>query len=89
MTVYQHASPAFNGILDKATCAREVDKDVLVFRVLHGYNEVVRTFRRKVLAHRQEVRDAKLSAEFDGLGGSKTTACINENDAKFAHKMAR
>ena len=89
MTVYQHTSPALHGILDKATCAREVDKDVIVFRVLHGYNEVVRAFRRKVLAHRQEMRNAKLSAEVDGLGGSKTAACINESDAKFAHKMAR
>lgn len=89
MTVYQHASPTFNSILDKATCAREVDKDVLVFGVLHGYNEVIRTFQRKVLAHRQEVGNAKLSAEFDGLGGSKTATCINENDAKMAHKMAR
>jgi hypothetical protein len=77
MTVYQHASPAFNGILDKATCAREVDKNVLVFRVLHGYGEVVRTFRRKVLAHGQEVSNAKLSAEFDGLGRSKTGACVS------------
>ena len=59
-----------------------MDKDVVVFRVLHGYNQVVRTLRRKVLAHRQEVRDAKLSAEVDGLGTSKTAACINENDAK-------
>jgi hypothetical protein len=87
MTVYQHAPPAFHGILDKATCAREVDEDIVVFRVLHGYNQVVRTFRRKVLAHRQEVRDAKLSAEVDGLGGSKTAARINENDEKIAHKM--
>jgi hypothetical protein len=61
-----------------------VDEDVIVFRVLHGYDQVVRTFRRKVLAHREEVRNAKLSAEFDGLGGSKTAACINENDAKMA-----
>ena len=82
MTVYQHASPAFHGILDKATCTRKVDKDVVVFRVLHGYNHVVRTLRREVLAHRQEVRDAKLSAEVDGLGGSKTTTCVNENEAK-------
>jgi hypothetical protein len=48
-----------------------MDKDVVIFRVLHGYNQVVRTFRRKVLAHRQEVRNAKLSAEVDRLGGSK------------------
>jgi hypothetical protein len=60
-----------------------VDKDVVVFGVLHGYNQVVRTFRRKVLAHRQEVRDAKLSAEVDGLGGSKTVARISENDSKI------
>ena len=60
-----------------------MDKDVVVFRVLHGYNQVVRTFRRKVLAHRQEVRDAKLSAEVDGLGTSKTAACINENGAEM------
>jgi hypothetical protein len=59
-----------------------VDKDVIVFRVMHGYSQVVRTFRRKVLAHRQEVCDAKLSAEVDGLGGSKTAARVNENDAK-------
>lgn len=59
-----------------------MDKDVVVFRVLHGYNVVVRTFGRKVLAHRQEVRDAKLSAEVDGLGGSKTVKCIDENGAK-------
>lgn len=44
---------------------------------------VVRTFRRKVLAHRQEVRNAKLTAEVDGLGGSKTAGYIDENDAKF------
>lgn len=60
-----------------------MDKDVLVLRVLHGYDHVVRTFRRKVLTHRQEVRNAKLTAELDGLGGSKTTGCINENDAKI------
>jgi hypothetical protein len=63
-----------------------MDKDVVIFRVLHGYNQVVRTFRRKVLAHRQEVRNAKLSAEVDRLGGSKTAACINENDAKWRRK---
>jgi len=59
-----------------------VYKDVVVFRVVNGYNQVIRTFRRKVLAHRQEVRDAKLSAEVDGLGGGKTAAYINENNAK-------
>ena len=59
-----------------------MDKDIIVFRVLHGYDQVVRTFRREVLAHRQEVGNAKLSAEFDGLGGSKTAACINEKGAK-------
>lgn len=43
---------------------------------------VVGTFGRKVLAHRQEVRDAKLPAEVDGFGGSKTVTYINENGAK-------
>lgn len=49
-----------------------MDKDVVIFRVLHGYDQVVRTFRRKVLAHRHEVRNAKLSAEVDGLGSGET-----------------
>jgi hypothetical protein len=69
----QHAAPAIQGILDEATCIRKVDKDVVIFRVLHGYDQVVRTFRRKVLAHGHEVRDAKLSAEVDGLGGGEVS----------------
>lgn len=59
-----------------------MDKNVVVFRVLHGYDQVVMTFRREILAHRHEVRDAKLPAEVDGLGGSKTVACINEIDGQ-------
>jgi hypothetical protein len=45
---------------------------------------VVRTFRRKVLAHRQEVRNAKLSAEVDGLGGSKTVRVLMKMMTKIA-----
>jgi flavorubredoxin len=72
MTMNQHAPPGVQGILDEATCIRKVDKDVVVFRVLHGYNQVVRTFKRKVRANGHEVRNAKLSSEVDGLGGGET-----------------
>lgn len=72
MTVDQHAAPAIQGILDEATRIRKVDKDVVIFRVLHGYNQVVGTFQRNVRAHRHEVRDAKLSTEVEGLGCGET-----------------
>jgi hypothetical protein len=49
-----------------------MDKDIVVFRVLHGDNKVVRTFQRKVRANGHEVRNAKLSSEVDGLGGGET-----------------
>ena len=41
-TVNQNAASAVQGIQDEATCVREVDEDVVVFRVLHRYNQVVR-----------------------------------------------
>jgi hypothetical protein len=44
MTVDKHAAPAIQGILDEATRIRKVDKDIFIFRVLHGYNQVVGTF---------------------------------------------
>jgi hypothetical protein len=72
MTMDQHTAPAIQGILDEVTRIRKVNKDVVIFRVLHGYDQVVRAFRRKVLAHRHEVRNAKLSSQVDGLGGGET-----------------
>lgn len=65
-----------------------MDKNVVVFRVLHGYNQVVGTFQRKVLAHRHEVRDAKLSAKVDGLGGSKTVRKRGRISMKMMQKIA-
>lgn len=51
MTVDQHAAPAIQGFLDETTRIRKVDKDVVIFRVVHGYNQVVGTFQRNVRAH--------------------------------------
>jgi hypothetical protein len=91
MTMDQYATPALQGILDEATRIRKVDKDVFIFRVLHGYNQVVRTFQRKVRAHGYEVSNAKLSAEVDGLRGGKTAwkgVCVSMKMTRtFAHKM--
>lgn len=72
MTVDKHAPPAIQGILNKATRIRKVDEDIVIFRVLHGYNQVVGTFQWKVRAHGYEVRDAKLSTEVEGLGCGET-----------------
>jgi len=41
-TVNQNAASAVQGIQDEVTCVRKVDEDVIVFRVLHRYNQVVR-----------------------------------------------
>jgi len=71
ITVNQNVASVVQGLLDEATCVREVDKDVIVFRVLHGYNHVVRPLQRIVLARRNNVRDPKLSAEVDGLDGGE------------------
>jgi hypothetical protein len=59
-------------MLDEATRVRKVDEDVIVFRVLHGYNHVVRPLQRVLLARRDNVRDRKLSAEVNGLDGGET-----------------
>ena len=68
----QDAASAVQCILDEATCVRKVDEDVGVFGVLHGYNHMVRPLQRIVRTRGDDVRDAKLSAKFDGLGGGDT-----------------
>jgi hypothetical protein len=72
MTVNQDAASVVQGILDEATCVGKVDEDVGIFRVLHGYDHMVRSLQRMVRTHGDNVRDAKLSAEVDGLGGGET-----------------
>lgn len=85
----QNAASAVQGILDEATCIRKVDKDVIVFRVLHGYNHVVRPLQRIVLARRDNVRDPKLSTEVDGLDGGETVRCAStEMLGRLAHRVA-
>src|SRR6267142_431111 len=89
ITVNQNAASVVQGILDEATYVRKVDKDVIVFRVLHGYNHVVRPLQRIVLARRDNVRDPKLSAEVDGLDGGETVRCAStEMLWKLAHRVA-
>jgi len=67
-TVHQHATSALHGISDEATCLGKVDKDVIVFVVMDGYNHVVRPLEGIILAHGYDVRDAILAAEVDRLG---------------------
>jgi hypothetical protein len=45
MTVDKHSAPAIQGFLDEATRIRKVNKDIVIFRVLHGYNQVVGAFQ--------------------------------------------
>jgi hypothetical protein len=71
-TVNQDAASVVHSILYEATRVRKVDEDVCVFRILHGYNQMVRSLQRKVRTRGDDVRDAKLSAEVDGLGGGET-----------------
>jgi hypothetical protein len=70
--VNQDAASVVQGMLDEATRVRKVDEDVIVFRVLHGYNHVVWPLQRVLLARRDNVRDPKLTAEVNGLDGGET-----------------
>jgi hypothetical protein len=55
VTVNQHPAAAIQGGLDKATCNGEVYEDVIVFRVLHWYSQVVGSLWRIIWADRDEV----------------------------------
>lgn len=55
MTVNQHPAAAIQGGLYKATRKREVYEDIIVFRVLHWYSQVVGSLWRIIWANRDEV----------------------------------
>lgn len=76
----QNAASVIQGFLDEATCVRKVDEDVIIFRVLHGYDHVVRTLQRVVLARRDDMRDPKLSAEVGRLDGGETVRCASTGE---------
>jgi len=76
--MHQHATSALHGISDEATCPGKVDKDIVVFVVMNGYNHVVRPLQGIILAHRYDVRDAILAAEVDRLGGGETVGRKSE-----------
>jgi hypothetical protein len=82
--VHQHATSSLNRISNEVTCPGKVDKDVVVFVVLNGYNHVVRPLQRIILAHGYDVGDAILETEVDGLGGGETVR-VKVSDMRREH----